>query len=139
MPILRSFILATLCFVIHKGPSAIFKLQILLQGICYFLFCHDKPWKEPSDPRILFAPYIETEEGKAKIERKTIFFVLHGESTWNGTFNKGSYRNTFTFALCYFPGVVKGLMYDFYFLLSGKRDSWFYDAPLSNLGIKQVR
>lgn len=87
------------------------------------------------DPGIIFEKHIA--DGKA-VERKTIYFVRHGESTWNDTFNKGKHRSALVFVLGFVPGIIKATVYELYLLLSGKMDSWFYDSPLSYLGLKQV-
>jgi broad specificity phosphatase PhoE len=33
---------------------------------------------------------------------------------------------------------VKAVLFEIYLVLSGKMDSWFYDSPLSPVGLKQV-
>lgn len=106
--------------------------QLIIQGIAYFLFCNDKSWAKQQDPASYFN---ETNV----ITRKTIIFVRHGESTWNDTFNKGTHRSAVKFVLGFIPGLVKAIIFEFYLtFLVGKLDSWFYDAPLSTLGLEQV-
>ena len=56
------------------------------------------------------------------IQRKTIYFVRHGESTWNDTFNKGKHRSVIVFVLGFIPNLIKALLYELYLLLSGKMD-----------------
>jgi hypothetical protein len=34
--------------------------------------------------------------------------------------------------------LIKALLYELYLVLSGKLDSWFYDSPISYLGLGQV-
>lgn len=34
--------------------------------------------------------------------------------------------------------MVKAVLLEIYLVLSGKMDSWFYDSPLSHVGLKQV-
>lgn len=110
----------------------IYYIQLTLQGIAYFLFCNDKSWQKKQDPASFF------DENKT-ITRKTIIFVRHGESTWNDTFNKGAHRSGFLFAIGFLPGLVKAIMYEFYLtFLINRIDSWFYDSPLSVLGLNQV-
>jgi hypothetical protein len=112
---------------------------LTIQGISYFFFCHDKSWPKQTDPQEIFAPIIKANEFNSKIEKKTLIFVRHGESTWNDTFNKGAHRSALAFAIGFVPGIIKSLLYEFYLLISGKIDSWFYDSPLSHLGLSQVK
>ena len=110
-----------------------------IQGISYFFFCHDKTWDKQPDPFETFGPIVAANEVETKVEKKTLIFVRHGESTWNDTFNKGSHRSLLVFIIGYIPGLIKSLLYEFYLLISGKIDSWFYDSPLSHLGLSQVK
>ena len=117
----------------------IYKLKLTLQGIAYFFYCHDKKWPKQPDPEDIFQPIIAANDVESKVEKKTIIFIRHGESTWNDTFNKGSHRSAAEFAIAFIPGIIKSLLYEFYLLISGKIDSWFYDSPLSYLGLSQVQ
>lgn len=119
--------------------TSIYKFSLTLQGIAYFFFCNDKTWPKQPDPELAFAPIIAANEVDTKIEKKTIIFIRHGESTWNDTFNKGSHRSALVFAIGFIPGIIKSLLYEFYLLITGKIDSWFYDSPLSHLGLSQVK
>ncbi|CAB9503989.1 expressed unknown protein [Seminavis robusta] len=121
--------------LVFNLPIVIYKIGLLKSTILYLLFCNDKKWKRTSDPGAVFGPHISA--GKP-IERKKIYFVRHGESTWNDTFNKGNHRSTAVFILGFLPGVVKAVLFEIYLVLSGKMDSWFYDSPLSQVGLKQV-
>merc|ERR1711862_587591 len=108
--------------------------RLTLQGILYFLFCNDKKWKKVDDPLKSFSSVTD----KSKIEKKTIIFVRHGESTWNETFNKGPHRSVAVFVIGFVPNLIKALLYEGYLLLTGEMDSWFYDSPLSPYGIDQI-
>lgn len=136
---LRPMILAILCFLIFNITTVIYKFRLTVQGVSYMFFCHDKTWPTQPDPASVFDPIIKAAGSDSSIEKKTIIFVRHGESTWNDTFNKGSHRSALAFAIGYVPGLIKSLLYEFYLLLSGKIDSWFYDSPLSHLGLSQVK
>jgi len=92
---------------------------LLISAIQYLLFCHDKKWKKPMDPEIIFGPLLKANQ---PVGRKTIYFVRHGESTWNDTFNKGHHRSTLVFVLGFIPGLIKAVGYEIYLLLSGKLD-----------------
>lgn len=136
---LRPTILAVLCFLIFNFSTVIYKARLTIQGVSYLFFCHDKKWAKQPDPKLAFEPIIAANEVDTKVEKKTLIFVRHGESTWNDTFNKGAHRSALVFAIGYIPGIIKSLLYEFYLLLSGKIDSWFYDSPLSHLGLAQVQ
>jgi len=115
-----------------------YKLKLYFMAVGYLLFCNDKTWKSPKedawkDIQPCFA------KKDPSIQTKTIVFFRHGESTWNETFNKGAHRSAFEFALVFFPNLVKALGYEFYLFVTGKIDSWFYDAPLSILGLSQAQ
>lgn len=131
----RPFVLAIACFLIYNFQNVIFRLKMTLQGISYLLFCNDKSWPKQPCPSSFFN---DDNSSSKSIEKKTIVFVRHGESTWNDTFNKGSHRSTATFVIGYIPGLVKALAYETYLTLAGMVDSWFYDSPLSHLGLSQV-
>jgi len=136
---LRPMILSVLCFLIYNISTVIYKIRLTIQGIAYFFFCNDKSWPTQIDPELAFAPIVAANECSSKIEKKTIIFIRHGESTWNDTFNKGSHRSAFVFVIGFIPGLIKSFLYEFYLLISGKIDSWFYDSPLSHLGLSQVK
>ena len=96
-------------------------------------FCKDKKWKKLPDPSLSASMFADP----SKVQRKTIFFVRHGESCWNDTFNAGE-RKTLDFVKGFIPGLIKASCYEGYLLLSGQVDSWFYDSPLSDYGIVQI-
>jgi len=127
-------ILILICgMLLFNLPTLLYKLRLAFKGILYLLFCNDKTWKTPADPAKIFA-----QQSEDKIQTKTLYFVRHGESTWNDTFNKGKHRSALVFIVGFIPGLIKAMFYELYLLLSGKMDSWFYDAPLSHLGLQQV-
>ncbi|GKY97560.1 hypothetical protein MPSEU_000714200 [Mayamaea pseudoterrestris] len=116
-------------------PILIYKLRMLLYSILYFCLSFDKSWKDPQDPGAIFGPHLSKE---LPVQCKTIYFIRHGESCWNETFNKGAHRSWQDFAVGFIPGLIKACLYEIYLLLSGKLDSWFYDSPLSHLGLAQI-
>lgn len=152
----RPFLLAISCFLVYNFGAALHKAKLTAQGIAYLIFCNDKSWPKQPDPKAYFQNYNGKNSddvnngddsgkdngkgnGTSKIETKTIVFVRHGESTWNDTFNKGPHRSAIVFALGFIPGLIKACLFEFYLLLAGKTDSWFYDAPLNQLGLEQVQ
>lgn len=126
------------CCLLYNLPLLADRVRLTVRGVAYLLFCHDKSWKKPKDPMAVFTPVLSSEDGKRRIEKKTIVFIRHGESTWNDTFNKGTHRSAIVFVLGFIPGLIKSVLYELYLVLSGKVDSWFYDSPLSHLGLSQV-
>jgi len=129
-------ILILVCgMLLYNLPSVLYKARLTFRGIMYLMFCNDKSWKKPQDPASIIGPFIES---GGKIEKKTIYFVRHGESTWNDTFNKGQHRSALQFALGFIPGLIKAVSYESWLVLTGRIDSWFYDSPMSYLGQSQV-
>lgn len=101
---------------------------MFLRGLVYLVMCNDKSWKKTEDPNIVIGPLLKSGE---KLERKTVYFVRHGESTWNDTFNKGSHRSAIVFAIGFVPGLVKAVLYELYLILSGKLDRSVNDTSIS--------
>ena len=132
--LLRPFLLAVICFLVFNFYTVVHKAKLTFQGAAYLIFCNDKTWPKQPDPKSFFP----NNDDKRKVEKKTIIFVRHGESTWNDTFNKGPHRSASKFVIGFIPGLIKACTYEFYLLLAGKVDSWFYDSPLSLLGLEQV-
>tara|TARA_A100001015_G_C14968403_1_gene704041 strand:- start:208 stop:1275 length:1068 start_codon:yes stop_codon:yes gene_type:complete len=128
--LLRPFVIVAIGCCLWNAPAVLLKAKLAAQGLLYMLFCNDKKWKKPEDPAANLAAFVGA-------ERKTIVFVRHGESTWNDTFNKGE-RKKMDFIIGFIPGLIKSTATEIYLLLSGQIDSWFYDAPLSDLGISQI-
>ena len=100
-------------------PTLIYKIRMVWRSFVYFFFCWDKSWKKPQDPGAIFGPHLS--QG-LPVERKTIYFCRHTESTWNDTFNKGKHRSAIIFVLGFIPGLIKAILYELYLLLSGKLD-----------------
>lgn len=158
----RPLLLLTVLCLASKPGAAWRKFQLFVTTIQYLLFCHDKQWtKDPIDPASPFledttaptAPENSTPNNTQNdttgptstsfspfIRRKTIIFIRHGESTWNDVFNKGSERSTLNFAISFFPNLIQAIYWELYFWLAGRAsESVFFDAPLSELGVRQSR
>ncbi|KAL7569062.1 hypothetical protein ACA910_016905 [Epithemia clementina (nom. ined.)] len=133
--LIRPVIILACGMLLFNLPALIYKIRMFFESFLYFFLCWDKSWKKPQDPGAIFGPHLS--QG-LPVERKTVYFVRHGESTWNDTFNKGSHRSAIAFIIGFIPGLIKALLYEIYLLFAGKIDSWFYDAPLSNLGLWQA-
>jgi hypothetical protein len=138
----RPAVILVCAMLLFNLPTLIYKIGMFLRGLLYLAFCNDKSWKKPQDPFLVVGPLLQKEKevgDDADLERKTIYLVRHGESTWNDTFNKGSHRSALVFAVGFIPGLIKSLLFELYLILSGKLDSWFYDSPASPLGLSQVK
>ena len=132
--ILRPIIMATALAALLYPSATLRKVRLFLVTLRYLLFSNDKKWKKPKeDPASFFPP------ATAVMDKKTIVFVRHGESTWNDTFNRGD-RSVPVFLLCFLPNLVRSVFWEWYFFVTGKADeSWFYDSPLSAKGLGQAR
>lgn len=124
---LRPALILICGMLLFNLPIFLYKIRLVLTTIIYLLFCNDKKWKRPPDPGAIFGPILSA--GKP-VERRTIFFVRHGESCWNDTFNKGNHRSVIVFVLGLIPGLFKAVFYEMYLLLSGKMDRYVFVCKL---------
>lgn len=123
-----------MCLCFHP-IATLRKVLLFITSLQYLLFCNDKTWKEPAEDPASF--FDGTQKGS--IDKKTIIFVRHGESTWNDTFNKGD-RSKVSFLVNFIPNLVWSAIYEWYLFVSGaENESWFYDSPLSLKGIGQAQ
>lgn len=116
---LRPALMLICGMLLFNLPTFLYKIRLVITAIIYLLLCNDKNWRKPTDPDAFFGPQLSA--GKS-VERKTVYFVRHGESTWNDTFNKGKHRSVLVFVLGFIPGLFKAVFYEMYLLLSGKMD-----------------
>jgi hypothetical protein len=136
--LVRPIFLVSIGLIIASGPtSAVKKFKMLASTIQYMVLCKDKKWNKPEhDPDSYFNK--ATEKQKKSIQRKTVIFLRHGESTWNDTFNQGD-RSTVGFCLYFIPNLVKAFATEWFFAVTGQEnESWFYDSPLSEKGLQQA-
>jgi hypothetical protein len=124
-------IIILLCgMLLFNLPIFLYKLRLCINSILYLCFCYDKSYSKPlTDPSTYFntptttnPTTATTSKNDTVIRRKTIYFVRHGESTWNDTFNKGKHRSILVFVLGFIPNLIKAILYELYLLLSGKMD-----------------
>ena len=115
----RAVLILVCGMLLFNLPTLIYKMGLLARGVMYFFLCHDKSWKKQRNPGLVVAPILEA---KGPTQRKTVYFVRHGESTWNDTFNKGSHRSALAFAVGFIPGLFKAFLFELYIILSGKLD-----------------
>uniref|UniRef100_A0A7S4I893 Uncharacterized protein n=1 Tax=Vannella robusta TaxID=1487602 RepID=A0A7S4I893_9EUKA len=110
--------------VFHRNAT-IYKAKLFLGSFFFIIKSQDVNFKNKTvDREILSEEVVEEKE-------KTLVLLRHGESTWNVTFNRS--KNPIFFI----PRLVYAGSYELYLLLSGTRDSWFYDSPLCHEGINQ--
>ena len=128
MSFVRPALILLCAMLLFNLPTLIYKIGMFLRGAMYLLFCNDKKWKTPQDPSIVVNPILEKENESSDyenvVERKTVYFVRHGESTWNDTFNKGAHRSKAAFAIGFVPGLIKSFLFESYLILSGKMDRY---------------
>ena len=117
--VLRPVIILVCAALLFNLPTTIYKVRMVIRGLVYFFLCWDKSWEKPQDPGSIFGPHLS--QG-LPVQRKTVYFVRHGESTWNDTFNKGKHRSALEFVLGFIPGLVKSLIYEAFLVLTGKID-----------------
>ena len=100
-------------------------LWLHIEAFTYGLLAKDGKWKSKK---------ISTAEAAAEDWDETVdlIFVRHGESTWNDTFNRTKFPPLFAKRLLY------SALMEISLIISGNQDSWFYDSPLSELGLEQV-
>lgn len=118
---IRPILILVCGMLLFNLPTLLYKTRLSVRSLLYLGLSRDKKWKKPQDPIEVFGPILK-EEKKGKVERKTLYFVRHGESLWNDTFNKGKHRSTLVFVLGWVPGLVKAIIYEIYLVLSGKMD-----------------
>lgn len=131
----RPIILATIVCMLTNVSAARAKIQLFITTFQFMFTCKDKKWEKPKeDPQTFF----KSGDDEDKVERKTVIFIRHGESTWNDTFNKGD-RKMSAFLLNFVPNLFVSFATEWYFLVSGKSsESWFFDSPLSEKGKSQA-
>ena len=133
--LIRPLFLACIVNALTKPLATVRKLHLFKITVEYLLFCNDKKFQAPKEDPLSFFKDFDPKKG----DTKTIIFVRHGESTWNDTFNRGD-RSQFVFILYYIPNLIKSLYYEASFFVTGQaQESWFFDSPLSDKGLKQAR
>ena len=75
----------SLLFLIAQPNKTIYKLKLFCLTFLYLLCCNDKKWKAPKEDPASYFPADASVASASKIQKKTIVFVRHGESTWNDT------------------------------------------------------
>ncbi|CAM9428122.1 unnamed protein product, partial [Choristocarpus tenellus] len=124
--VLACALMAFVTYVLSSGQVVLEnvwrKAKLGLVGTVHMLFSKDKKFKQVVDPQLV------------QVDRasrgKRIIFIRHGESEWNEVFNRG-YGPGFLIRLI--KAIIKELM------MLTTRDSVFFDSPLSDTGIRQVR
>eukprot|EP00985_Skeletonema_marinoi_P006468 scaffold2799_cov126-Skeletonema_marinoi.AAC.7 len=137
----RPLILVSLLCLLSNPSAAIAKCKLFYTTFLYLAFCQDKKFTIPKDDA---SQHFSTEFGgtassaPSSFKTKKVIVIRHGESTWNDTFNPGG-RNIALFILFYIPNMIKAILTEAYFFVSGKEsESWFFDSALSTKGVKQI-
>ena len=138
LPPTRPIIILLCGMLLFNLPIFLYKVRLFINSVLYICFCSDKSYSKPlTDPSTYFisTPTTTTANtsdnsrnnntGNIVFRRKTIYFVRHGESTWNDTFNKGKHRSIIVFIVGFIPNLIKAMLYELYLLLSGKMDRYF--------------
>ena len=77
--LLRPVLILVCGMLLFNLPTFMYRLRkMILEGILYFLFCNDKKWRKTQDPEVVFGPILNSGD-KSRLERKTVYFVRHGE------------------------------------------------------------
>jgi len=119
--------LLTTFLALFHGRATLYKAKLYFGSLIFLLQSRDTKFKNKTIDREI-SPSDVIEE-----KQKTLIFLRHGESTWNVTFNRS--KNPIYFI----PRLLHAGAYEVYLLLTGKRDSWFYDSPLCHEGIEQSK
>ena len=134
----RPLFLATVVCMIRKPEAAMAKIKLMVTTLQFLLLSKDKKWKKTGDDPASFFKKDGGDDNDDGVEKKTIIFVRHGESTWNDTFNKGD-RKMAKFLMGFIPGLLKSFATEWYFLVTNQaKESWFFDSPLSVKGQQQA-
>jgi len=121
-------------FCLAKPTKTLYKMRLFALTFLYLVCCNDKTWKKPNDCPLSHFANVAPD----KVEKKTVIFVRHGESTWNDSFNKGD-RSRLSFALFFAPNLIYALLVELYLFVGGhSEESWFFDSPLSAKGVRQA-
>jgi len=123
-----------LLFCLAQPSKTIYKLRLFGLTFIYLIGCNDKTWKKPKECSSSHFANVSPD----KLEKKTVIFVRHGESTWNDSFNKGD-RSRLSFAVFFIPNLIYALLVELYLFVGGhSEESWFFDSPLSAKGVRQA-
>eukprot|EP00656_Telonema_subtile_P007322 TRINITY_DN13436_c0_g1_i2.p1 TRINITY_DN13436_c0_g1~~TRINITY_DN13436_c0_g1_i2.p1 ORF type:complete len:390 (-),score=98.19 TRINITY_DN13436_c0_g1_i2:207-1376(-) len=114
----------TLCINIMR------KLACIRRGFQHMAFSNIsawKPYKAALDPEQCTS--WPADNNRKAADTRRIIFVRHGESQWNMLFNSGLAGGKTLYRLLMYP-ILEALKFPM-------RDSYYYDSPLSELGIDQ--
>eukprot|EP00573_Skeletonema_grethae_P005232 CAMPEP_0201699542 /NCGR_PEP_ID=MMETSP0578-20130828/24415_1 /ASSEMBLY_ACC=CAM_ASM_000663 /TAXON_ID=267565 /ORGANISM="Skeletonema grethea, Strain CCMP 1804" /LENGTH=390 /DNA_ID=CAMNT_0048186333 /DNA_START=5 /DNA_END=1177 /DNA_ORIENTATION=+ len=144
----RPLLLTSLLCLLSNPTATIAKCKLFYTTFLYLAFCQDKKFSIPKEDASQYfgsdfggtaaASDESSSKKKTSFQSKTVILIRHGESTWNDTFNPGG-RNIALFILFYIPNMIKALLTEAYFFISGNdSQSWFFDSALSTKGVAQV-
>eukprot|EP00941_MAST-03F_sp_MAST-3F-sp1_P006364 g6364.t1 len=125
------------------AANFVWKMQLCLRGQLHLFLSNESRGLSsvPDADRLLVhlkssceKENVPVEQAMKSLRSKTIVFIRHGESRWNEIFNKGSGCAKLPMLLFRF---FRGLFWEF--CMFTKRDSIFYDSPLSSEGVEQAK
>ena len=131
--LLRPLVLLVAGMLLFNLPTLLYKIRLFgrsfLQNLAS-MFRRSPPPRP--DPGAFFGPHLSH---GLPVRRKTLYLIRYGSSTWSETFHRRG-RSWLVFLFFFPTRLLKGLVIELYFLLSGKLDSWFFDPPQSQKGLQ---
>eukprot|EP00750_Incisomonas_marina_P017548 INCI222.1.p1 GENE.INCI222.1~~INCI222.1.p1 ORF type:complete len:422 (+),score=64.10 INCI222.1:173-1438(+) len=144
-PLLNGVTLFFWASAAYHGDCFLFKLRLaanFVRRVCV-LFAHKFVFKSARVHRqkVVLAALSHPAEGGDDdesdvvevLQEREIYFVRHGESTWNEMVNRGYAPQIIV------PKIAAGVALEAFLLSSGNRDSKIVDAPLGEEGEAQAR
>jgi len=108
------------------------KCAVYRRGYQHLFFSNIKSWKPdkcaPAPEKCTSWP---ADDKRTPADTRRVIFVRHGESEWNKVFNRGIDKGRTLIRIFLYP-VLELLKFAF-------NDSYFYDSPLSDMGIDQCQ
>lgn len=108
------------------------KCAVIRRGYQHFFFSNIKSWKpeKAANPPEKCTSWPDDDK-RTPAETRRVIFIRHGESEWNKVFNRGIDKGMTLIRIFLYP-VLEILKFAF-------NDSYFYDSPLSDMGIDQCQ
>ncbi len=78
---LRPLLIVVIGVMFWNIQAVLYKLRLFAEAVLFMFSCNDKSWKKESNPKRFFDPILKDDTRKGSVNKKTIIFVRHGEST----------------------------------------------------------
>jgi len=127
VPIFIYIIFFLTSFFFRIGAQCLFKVHWFVLGSMHTIFSKDK--NIPKSHKGRADKLIKNRDSIKSLQKKTIIFIRHGESTWNEVFNR-------EFGVGIIFRILWGLIQEIFYFPT--RNSFYIDAPLSHEGESQV-